>query len=133
MPEPIGAGEPFGVPEGEGTAFLVDVGETKIAVKYAACGIVHGLTSGMVNVIKILTSLLIALGLMATGNTASPSEVVVVVIVSEVPSGHIICAVAVAPPTPSGLPSMIFVNLPKTLKLLVVLNAGEVSVTQPPQ
>lgn len=70
---------------------------------------------------------------MATGNTARPSEVVVSVIVSEVPSGHNICAVAVAPPTPSGLPSIIFVNLPKTLTVLVVLKAGDVSVAQPPQ
>ena len=81
----------------------------------------------------IVTSLLIALGLRATGNTARPSEVVVVVMVSEVPSGHIIVAVAVAPPTPSGLPSMIFVNLPKTLTVLVELKAGEVSVAHPPQ
>ena len=72
-----------------------------------------------------MTSLLIALGLMATGNTARPSEVVVVVIVSEVPSGHRICAVAVAPTTPSGLPLpstvTVCVNLPKMLTVLVVL------------
>ena len=54
--------------------------------------------------IETVTSLLIALGLMATGKTASPSEVVVVVIVSEVPSGHCIVAIAVAPPIPTGLP-----------------------------
>ena len=80
-----------------------------------------------------MTSLLIALGLMATGKTASPSEVVVVVIVSEVPSGHSIVAVAVAPKTPTGLPSTICVNLPKTLTVLVEVNGGEVSVAQPPQ
>ena len=80
-----------------------------------------------------MTSLLIALALMATGNMARPSEVVVVVTVSEVPSGHSICAVAVAPPIPSGLPSMIFVNLPKMLTVLVELNGGDVSVAQPPQ
>ena len=85
------------------------------------------------NVIKIVTSLLIALGLMATGKTASPSEVVVIVLVSEVPSGHCIVAVAVAPPTPTGLPSTICVNLPKILMVLVELNRGEVSVAQPPQ
>ena len=39
----------------------------------------------------MVTSLLTALGLMATGKTASPSEVVVAVMVSEVPSGHMYC------------------------------------------
>jgi hypothetical protein len=90
-----------------------------------------------VNVIKIVTNLLIALGLMATGKTANPSEVVVVEMVSEVPSGHCIVAVAVAPPTPTGLllPSIISicVNLPKTLTVLVELKEGDVSVAQPPQ
>src|SRR6266566_7988191 len=86
-----------------------------------------------VNVIEMVTSLLTALGLMATGKTASPSEVVVVVMVSEVPSGHCIIAVAVAPKTPTGLPSTICVNLPKMLTVLVELNSGEVSVAQPPQ
>ena len=81
----------------------------------------------------MVTSLLTALGLMATGKTASPSEVVVVVMVSEVPSGHCIVAVAVAPPTPTGLPSTICVNLPKILTVLVELNDGEVLVAQPPQ
>jgi len=60
-----------------------------------------------VNDIETVTSLLIALGLMATGKTASPSEVVIVAMVSEVPSGHCIVAVAVAPPIPTGLPSTI--------------------------
>ena len=83
--------------------------------------------------IEMVTSLLTALGLMATGKTASPSEVVVVVMVSEVPSGHCIVAVAVAPNTPTGLPSTICVNLPKMLTMLVELNSGEVSVAQPPQ
>ena len=86
-----------------------------------------------VKVIEIVTSLLIALGLIATGKTASPSEVVVVVIVSEVPSGHCIFAVAVAPSIPIGLPSTICVNLPKTLTMLVEVNDGDVSVAQPPQ
>ena len=81
----------------------------------------------------IVTSLLSALGLMATGKTASPSEVVVAVSVSAVPSGHCIVAVAVAPPTPTGLSPTIRVNLPKTLTVLVVLNGGDVSVAQPPQ
>ncbi len=81
----------------------------------------------------MVTSLLIALGLMTTGNTASPSEVVVAVMVSEVPSGHCIVAVAVAPPIPTGLPSTICVNLPKMLTVLFRLNGGEVSVAQPPQ
>lgn len=70
---------------------------------------------------------------MATGKTASPSEVVVAVSVSAVPSGHCILAVAVAPPTPIGLPPTMWVNLPKTLTMLVVLNGGDVSVAQPPQ
>ena len=85
------------------------------------------------NSIVMVTSLLTALGLMATGKTASPSEVVVAGIVSEVPSGHCIVAVAVAPETPTGLPSTICVNLPKILTVLVELNGGEVSVAQPPQ
>lgn len=89
------------------------------------------------NVIVIVTSLLTALGLIATGKTANPSEVVVAVRVSEVPSGHSTSAVAVAPPTPSGF-SVLFaftmcVNLPKTLTMLVELKGGEVSVAQPPQ
>ena len=89
------------------------------------------------NIITIVTSLLRAMGLMATGNTASPSEVVVVVMVSVDPSGHSILAVAEAPATPSGF-SVLFtftmcVNLPKTLTVLVELNGGEVSVAQPPQ
>ena len=83
--------------------------------------------------IVIVTSLLTALALIKTGNTASPSEVVVLVILSEVPSGHCIIAVAVAPKTPTGLPSTICVNLPKILMVLVELNSGEVSVAQPPQ
>ena len=85
------------------------------------------------NAIEIVTSLLTALALIKTGNTASPSEVVVVVTVSVDPSGHCIVAVAVAPPTPTGLPSTICVNLPKILMVLVELNRGEVSVAQPPQ
>ena len=88
---------------------------------------------GDAKLIEMVTSLLTALGLMATGKTASPSEVVVVVMVSEVPSGHCIVAVAVAPKTPTGLPSTICVNLPKMLTVLVELNSGEVSVAQPPQ
>lgn len=88
---------------------------------------------GDLNVIMIVTSLLTALDLMTTGKTASPSEVVVAGKESEVPSGHCIVAVAEAPATPSGLPSFICVNLPKTLTVLVELNGGEVSVAQPPQ
>ena len=67
----------------------------------------------------IVTSLLIALGLITIGKTASPSEVVVVVWVSTVPSGHDMDAVAEAPPMPTGLPSTILVNFPKTLMVLV--------------
>lgn len=74
----------------------------------------------MVKVILIVTTLFIALALTATGKTAKPSGVVVAVIVSVVPSGQFIVALAVAPPTPSGLPSTsIWVNLPKTLTTLV--------------
>jgi hypothetical protein len=69
-------------------AVLVAVGDTTIAVKYATEGIVHALRPGFVNVIEIVTSLLIALDLMATGKTARPSDVVVSVKVLLVPSGH---------------------------------------------
>ena len=106
VPVPKGIGVPFGVPDGEGTAVLVGVGETSIAVKKASEGIVHD-AWGEVNAIEIVTSLLIALGLITIENTASPSGVVVVVLVSDVPSGHCIVAVAVAPETPTGLPSLI--------------------------
>jgi len=41
VPDPTGVGEPVDVPVGDGTAVLVGVGETKIAVKYAAWGIEH--------------------------------------------------------------------------------------------
>ena len=88
---------------------------------------------GEENAIKIVTSLLTALGLIATGKTANPSDVVVVVMISEVPSGHCIVAVAVAFPIPTGLPSTILVNLPNILTVLVEVNGGEVSVAQPPQ
>ncbi len=71
------------------------------------------------NTIVIVTSLLMALGLITIGKTANPSEVVVVVWVSTVPSGHDIVAVAEAFPMPTGLPSTIFVNLPKILIVLV--------------
>ncbi len=74
---------------------------------------------GIAKVIWIVTTLLIALAFTATGKTAKPSEVVVAVIISVVPSGQFIVALAVAPPTPSGLPSTICVNLPKTLTTLV--------------
>ena len=73
----------------------------------------------MVKVIWIVTTLLIALAFTATGKTAKPSEVVVAIMVSVVPSGQCIVAVAVAPTTPSGLPLTICVNLPKTLTTLV--------------
>jgi hypothetical protein len=132
VPVPKGTGELFGVPDGEGTAVLVGVGDTRIAVKKASEGIVQD-AWGEVNAIEIVTSLLIALGLITIENTASPSEVVVVVLVSDVPSGHCIVAVAVAPETPTGLPSLICVNLPKTLTAPVELKGGVVSVAQPPQ
>lgn len=78
VPVPKGVGEPFGVPDGEGTAVLVGVGDTRIAVKKASEGIVQE-AWGEVNAIETVTSLLIALGLITIENTASPSEVVVVV------------------------------------------------------
>ncbi len=87
-----------------------------------------------VNVIWIVTSLLSALFFMAIGKTANPSEVVVLVMLSEVPSGQTITAVAVAPVTPSGLPfASTCMNLPNTLTMLFGLNGGVVSVAQPPQ
>ena len=106
-PFPEGVGEPEGVVDIEGTAVFGGVDDTRIAVKQAGEGIVHCCMPVFVNTIEIVTSLLIALGLMATGKTASPSEVVVVAMVSDVPSGHCIVAVAVAPPIPTGLPSTI--------------------------
>lgn len=88
----------------------------------------------VVNVIWIVTSLLSALGFMAIGKTTNPSEVVVWFMVSVVPSGQTIVAVAVAPPTPTGLPfTSICTNLPNTLTMLFGLKGGVVSVAQPPQ
>ena len=87
----------------------------------------------MVKLISMSTTLLSALGLMGIGKTANPSEVVVAGMVSVLLSGQSILAVAVASPTPSGLPFTICMNLPKTLTMLFGTNGGEVSVAQPPQ
>ena len=111
---PPGVGDPEGVVDG--TAVFVGVGETRIAVKYAAEGIVHNRAPcADVKDIIIVTSLLIALAFITTGKTASPSEVVVTDMVSVVPSGHCIIAEAVASFTPSGL------LIPSTVTVCVTL------------
>ncbi len=113
---PPAVGDTLGVTEGvaDGMAVLVGVGEAWIGVKKAApMGTVHGGTCAMVNTIWTSTSLKSELAFMATGKTASPSEVVVTVMIVVLPSGQSIVAVAVAPPTPSGLPYLsLCMNLP---------------------
>ena len=114
---PPAVGDTLGVTDGvtvaDGMAVLVGVGEAWIGVKKAAPkGTVHGVSPGKVNTIWTSTSLKSELAFMATGKTASPSEVVVAVMILVLPSGQSMVAVAVAPPTPSGLPSTLCVNLP---------------------
>ena len=114
----LAVGDTLGVTEGvavgDGMAVLVGVGEAWIGVKKAAPrGTVQGKACpGIGNSISTSTSLLSELAFMATGKTASPSEVVVAVNVLWLPSGQSIVAVAVMPPTPSGLPSTLCVTLP---------------------
>lgn len=112
---PPAVGDPLGVTEGVAVddGFFVGVVEAWIGVKKAAPrGTVHDVPCAVVKVIWTSTSLLSELAFMATGKTASPSEVVVADNVLVLPSGQSIVAVAVAPPTPSGLPSTLCVNLP---------------------
>ena len=114
---PPAVGDTPGVPDGvavaDGMAVPVGVTEAWIGVKKAAPrGTVHDAPCAVVNIIWISTSLKSELAFMATGKTASPSEVVVAVNALVLPSGQSMVAVAVAPPTPSGLPSTLCVNLP---------------------
>ena len=93
-PVPPGVGETDGVtdgvtePVGDGMAVFVAVGETTIAVKKASDVRTQGVTLGMLKVIWISTTWLIALAWMAIEKTASPSLEVVVFSVSVVPSGQ---------------------------------------------
>ena len=110
---PPAVGDPLGVTDGVDDGFFVGVVEAWIGVKKAApIGTGHVIPCAVVNSIWTSTSLLSELAFMATGKTASPSEVVVAVNVLVLPSGQSMVAVAVAPPTPSGLPSTLCVNLP---------------------
>jgi len=112
---PPAVGDTLGVTDGvaDGMAVLVGVGEAWIGVKKAAPGgTVHVVPCAVVNTIPTSTSLKSELAFMATGKTASPSEVVVTVMGLVLPSGQNMVAVAVAPSTPSGLPSTLCVNLP---------------------
>ena len=113
---PPAVGDTLGVTDGvaDGMAVLVGVGEAWIGVKKTApMGTVQGLTCPCIgNTIWTSTSLKSELAFMATGKTASPSEVVVTVMGLVLPSGQYMVAVAVAPTTPSGLPSTLCVNLP---------------------
>lgn len=116
---PPAVGDTLGVTDGvaDGMAVLVGVGETWIGVKKAAPGgTLQDTTCPVEDVfwksISTSTSLKSELAFMATGKTASPSEVVVTVMLVVLPSGQYMVAVAVAPPTPSGLPSTLCVNLP---------------------
>ena len=117
---PPAVGDTLGVTDGvaDGMAVLVGVGEAWIGVKKAAPrGTVQDTTCPVEDVIwksiRTSTSLKSELAFMATGKTASPSEVVVAVNVLEVPSGQSMVAVAVAPLTPSGLPyTSLCMNLP---------------------
>src|SRR5450759_4575550 len=63
VPVPPGVGEPEGVAElvGDGMAVLVGVGDTRIAVKKASDVSVHGGTFGVLKVIWISTTWLMAL------------------------------------------------------------------------
>ena len=118
VPVPPGVGEPDGVTDGvvelvgDGIAVLVGVGDATIAVKKASDVSVHGVTLGMLKVIWISTTWLMALAWMVMEKTASPSLVVVVFSVALVPSGQNTTATADAPLTPTGLPSTVCVYLP---------------------
>ncbi len=116
---PPAVGDTLGVTDGvavaDGMAVLVGVGEAWIGVKKTAPrGTVHVVPCAVVNTIWTSTSLKSELAFMATGKTASPSEVVVTVMGGLVlPSGQSMVAVAVAPATPSGLPYLsLCMNLP---------------------
>jgi len=115
---PPAVGDTLGVTDGvavaDGMAVLVGVGEAWIGVKKTAPMVtVQGLACpGIGNTIPTSTSLKSELAFMATGKTASPSEVVVAVNVLWLPSGQSMVAVAVTFGTPTGLPSTFCVNLP---------------------
>lgn len=114
---PPAVGDTLGVTDevavADGMAVLVGVGEAWIGVKKTAPMVTgQDIPCAVVNWIPTSTSLKSELAFMATGKTASPSEVVVAVMIVLLPSGQSIVAVAVAPPTPSGLPATLCVNLP---------------------
>jgi hypothetical protein len=103
---PPAVGDTLGVTDGvaDGMAVLVGVGEAWIGVKKATPMVtVHKVPCAVVNTIPTSTSLKSELAFMATGKTASPSEVVVAVMIVVLPSGQSMVAVAVTPPTPMGL------------------------------
>ena len=114
---PPAVGDTLGVTDGvaDGMAVLVGVGEAWIGVKKTAPMVtVQGLACpGIGNTIPTSTSLKSELAFMATGKTASPSEVVVAVMIVVLPSGQSMVAVAVTFGTPTGLPSTsLCMNLP---------------------
>jgi len=110
--DPVGVTEGFAAFVDDGVAVLPGTGEARIGVKKVAPkGTVHD-AGPAVNVIWISISLLSVSGFRAIGKTANPSEEVVAVTLSVLPSGQSTIAVAVAPGTPSGLPFTLCVNLP---------------------
>lgn len=75
-----------------------------------------------------------ALAFKGTTNTARPSAVVVVCSLCTEPSGHLIVAVADAPPTPTGLLfASVCVNFPYTLTTPLAEYGVVALVAQPPQ
>src|SRR5260370_37012791 len=95
---PPAVGDTLGVTDGvgDGTAVLVGVGEGWIGVKKAAPGgTVHGVPCGVATTIPTSTSLKRELAFMATGKTASQSEVVVTGIMGVLSASQSLCALAV--------------------------------------
>lgn len=69
-----------------------------------------------------------------TAKVATPSLVVVAMMVCVLPSGQRTVAVAVAPLTPTGFSLVsVWVNFPYTLTTPCAVYDGVVSVAQPPQ
>src|SRR5260370_4852063 len=117
---PPAVGDTLGVTDGvaDGMAVLVGVGEAWIGVKKTAPMVTgQDIPCAVVNTIPTSTSLKSELAFMATGKTASPSEVVVAVMIVLLPSAQSIVALAVAPPTPSWIHLTFCVNFPKPFTL----------------
>ena len=118
VPVPPGEGDTDDVtdgvtePVGEGMAVLVAAGDTTSAVKNAGDVRLQVVPFGAVKFIWTSTTWLMALAWSAIVKTASPSLVVVVFSVSVLPLGQKTVATAEAPPTPTGLPETVCVNLP---------------------